>query len=201
MHDDETATRRHWNERHAGTGLDDHGPSDFLVKYSHLLPREGLALDIACGTGENALLLGQYLDVVGVDLSDVAIELATNTRASAKILHDVKFVNQDAGASLANSDGEKYDLITCINYFDPAIIDDMKRVLKRGGTIIIQAFTTKDERMATSARMKPFLVEETTFFEPAMFGSYWIIEHELEEFVDMAGLHRQRVNMLARKPI
>ena len=200
MHDNGAAERRHWNDRYAGKGLGDPGPSEFFVKYSHLLPRDGLALDIACGTGENAMFLANFIDVIGVDLSDVAIDLANNAMVTTSRLHGVSFVNEDARAMLASEDEGKYDLVTCINFFDPAIITDIKRVLKRGGTIIIQAYTSRDERMAASDRMKPFLVEETTFFEPAMFGGYWILVHEIDEFVDKAGLHRQRVNMVARKP-
>ncbi|HME51877.1 MAG TPA: class I SAM-dependent methyltransferase [Candidatus Lokiarchaeia archaeon] len=200
MHDDGAAERRHWNDRYSSKGHGEHGPSEFLVKYSRLLPRTGIALDIACGTGENALFLANYLDIVGVDISDVAIDIANQGVTSTKPRHQVSFVNADAREMLANEDVEKYDLVTCINFFEPAIIDDVKRVLKRSGTVIIQAYTTLDERMATSTRMQPLLVTDTTYFEPAMFGSYWIMVHEIENFIDKAGLHRQRANMLARKP-
>lgn len=200
MHYDATAERRHWNDQYASKGLGKHGPSEFLVKYAHLLPRTGLALDIACGTGENAMFLANYLDVVGVDISDVAIDIANQSITNTNLHHQVSFVNADAREMLVHEDTEKYDLVTCINFFDPAIIKDMKRILKRGGTVIIQVYTTRDERMAVSTRIKPYLVDETTFFEPAMFGGYWIIVHEIENFIDKAGLHRERADLLARKP-
>jgi len=46
-----------------------------LEQNQHLLPAHGIALDLACGQGGNALLLAQAgLDVMAWDLSPVAIE-------------------------------------------------------------------------------------------------------------------------------
>lgn len=72
--------RADWNERYATGDVpwDVGEPSDFLVEFVQsrsIAP--GRALDVGCGTGTNALWLArQGFDVVGVDVSRVAVEKA-----------------------------------------------------------------------------------------------------------------------------
>jgi len=50
-------------------------PRDLLVRFAHLLPASGRALDLAMGLGANALFLYQHgLQVVGIDISWVALK-------------------------------------------------------------------------------------------------------------------------------
>lgn len=71
---------REWNERYVQgeTPWDVGEPNPFLIEFiesSRVSP--GRALDVGCGTGTNAIWLAQQgFDVLGVDISDVAIELA-----------------------------------------------------------------------------------------------------------------------------
>jgi tellurite methyltransferase len=52
-------------------------PRPFLVQNLARLPKKGLALDVAMGLGGNAELLLQHgLDVIGVDISNVALRQA-----------------------------------------------------------------------------------------------------------------------------
>jgi len=192
--------RQRWNERHAATAGETRQPSAFLLKYARILPRQGAALDIACGTGENALFLAKDMDVTAVDLSDVAIGIARQKVDRAGLGDRVRLVVQDAAAFLNTEGPGKYALVACINYFDPAIVPGMKRVLTPGGTIVIQAFTTSDERLQASPRVRGKLVTEAMLFEPAMLGGYWILVNEIDDFIDDEGNKRQRVNVVARKP-
>lgn len=194
------AERQRWNDRHAARAGRPGRPSAFLEKYARILPRHGAALDIACGTGENAAFLAREFDVTGIDLSDVAIGIARSRADRMPIRGRVRFVAADAGSFLASEAAGKYTLVTCINFFDPAIVPAMKRVLVPGGTIAIQAYTTRDERLRSSPQMEGKLVTESTLFEPAMFGGYWILVNELDDFFDDEGHERQRLDVIARKP-
>ncbi len=194
------AERQHWNERHAASAATARPPSAFLLKYAHILPRQGAALDLACGTGENAVLLAKDMDVTAVDVSDVAIEIAKEKVERAGLRGRVRLVTQNAASFLAAEGDGKYALVACINFFDQAVVPGMKRVLSPGGTIAVQAFTTLDERLRASPRVRDKLVSEATLFEPAMLGGYWILVDELDDFVDGEGKKRQRVNVIARKP-
>lgn len=73
-----------WNQRYATDDIpwDTGEPSPYLVEFVRDYPvAAGRALDVGCGTGTNALWLAQQgFDVLGVDISDVAID-----RARAKL--------------------------------------------------------------------------------------------------------------------
>jgi tellurite methyltransferase len=194
------AEREHWNNRYSSRGGGSGKHSAFLERYAHILPRHGTALDIACGTGENVFFLAKDLQVTGIDLSDVAIGIAAKAVDRAGLRERVQLVTAEAGAFLNAEGPGKYALVASINFFDPAIVPAMKLVLAPGGTVVIQAFTTRDERLRASPRMQGKLVTEATLFEPAMLGGYWIQVNELENFMDDEGLKRERINLIARKP-
>jgi SAM-dependent methyltransferase len=66
-----------WDRRYAGSGETALAPPDWLQEFDALLPRQGYALDIAAGAGRLALwLAGRGLDVLAVDISTAALELA-----------------------------------------------------------------------------------------------------------------------------
>ena len=68
-----------WNERYSEESRFKSftRPRPFLVRNLARLPKTGLALDVAMGLGGNAeLLLARGLDVIGVDISDVALRQA-----------------------------------------------------------------------------------------------------------------------------
>jgi len=200
MHNDRTAEKAFWNDRYSRDPRAPSKPSGFLVKYEHLLPGQGIALDIACGTGDNAMFLARQLNVVGIDISDVAINIAKKKVSIAGMESRITFIVDDSRDALERGESSQYDIVASIDYFEPDIVPSMKRVLKPGGTVIIQAYTTNDEHLGASKRMKDKLVTEESFFEPGMFGGFWILVHEIDDFGDIKNRKRQRVNMIARKP-
>lgn len=72
--------QRDWNERYATGDIpwDVGEPSGHLVDFVQSYPvAHGRALDVGCGTGTNALwLAGQGFEVLGVDISSLAIDQA-----------------------------------------------------------------------------------------------------------------------------
>lgn len=69
-----------WNQCYSGV-TEAGEPAKVLADFSHLLPAEGIALDLACGLGANALFLAQQgLTVQAWDTSRVAL---TKLRANA----------------------------------------------------------------------------------------------------------------------
>ena len=62
-----------------------------LQQNQHLLPQQGVALELACGQGGNALLLaGMGLDVSAYDVSAVAIEQLRQAASSKSLRVDAQ---------------------------------------------------------------------------------------------------------------
>jgi SAM-dependent methyltransferase len=124
-------------------------PSSWLVQNAGLLPREGRALDVACGRGRHALWLAERgLTTLAVDrdveaireLNEVARERRLPLRAEVRDLESGE--NPFRGAT--------FDLIVAVHYLHrplfPALID----ALAPGGLLIYETFTR-----AQAARGKP----------------------------------------------
>jgi SAM-dependent methyltransferase len=119
-----------------------------------LLPK-GPALDIACGTGRNTLLLaerGQH--VTAIDWSDVALHtLAERARAVGTPVRLLKRLNEAGrtslvGVDLVHGDMEQseipeghYDLVVCIQYLQRSLFPRMASALRPGGVLLVETFT------------------------------------------------------------
>jgi SAM-dependent methyltransferase len=132
-------SRERWNRRWAGERADaSTAPSRFLVAEVADL-RPGTALDLACGSGRNAVWLAERgWRVTAVDFSEVAIRMARRLAAERRI--EVGWVEADVVTWTAAS--RTYDLV-CVLYLQlPAL--ERKAVLARaadalrpGGTLLV----------------------------------------------------------------
>jgi SAM-dependent methyltransferase len=111
-----------WNERYAAGEL----PWDTGAPDAHLIAqvrggaiKPGRALEIGCGTGTNALWLAEAgFDVVGIDVSPLAIDMA---RAKAANARNCRFEVLDFLA--ADAAGGPFDFVFdrgCFHIFDDA---------------------------------------------------------------------------------
>ncbi len=118
--------RTRWNERYR-TGYGPRRVNARLAHYLHLLKR-GRALDLACGVGQNAALLSEWI-VILVDLADEALEQARGLRVQA-----------DAGA--LPFPPHTFDTIINTHFFDPRV--NFRELLTTGGTLFFETFTQAD---------------------------------------------------------
>jgi SAM-dependent methyltransferase len=89
---DETR-RRHWDERHGGGDFEGHGPNETLVGAVANL-RPGTALELAAGSGTNAIwLASQGWRVTAVDWSPVALANARAAAAGAGV--EIEWLERD----------------------------------------------------------------------------------------------------------
>jgi SAM-dependent methyltransferase len=140
------ADRDKWNERHR-EGYAAHGqPTAVLKQWIDRIPR-GRALDLACGSGRNALFLAANgFDVDAVDISDVALDIGRR-RARAAGLR-VNWIEQDLDApqngppTLADS----YTLLLVVRYVNLPLIRELSDRLLPGGMLMTeQHFVTDAE--------------------------------------------------------
>lgn len=126
--------REKWNRIYSGD-LEPGSTAAVLAQNADLLPTKGRALDIACGTGANALFLAERgMDVDAWDISDVVIDsLATlHPRIHPRAL-------EITPESLS---GKQFDLILTCHYLDPALAPAILEATSPGGLIIYQTFTS-----------------------------------------------------------
>ena len=136
MHD-----KKKWDDRYANDrAMKDAAP--LLVENAHLL-KGGKALDVAMGTGGNAVLLAKHgFEVEGVDISSVAVnsvrQYAENNGLTITAIE----------ADLTNYQmlEQSFDLIIDFYYLDRNIISQLKKGLKNGGLIFFETYTEEQSR-------------------------------------------------------
>ena len=130
-------TKENWNERYrAGTG--ERQASRVLKENLHLLPENGRALDLACGLGDNAILLAQQgLTVDAWDIADVPIAALQDIALERQLFIQagVRDVETNPPAP------ETFDVIVVSYFLDRDIIPSLIQALKPGGLIYYQTFT------------------------------------------------------------
>ena len=144
-----------WDERYRDrlrAGSND-GPAPFLNEVLPLLPR-GRALDLACGLGENALLLAsQGYDVLAVDFSEVAIEDLRSKSASRGI--PLQAIVEDLRSWAIPQDA--FEVVTCFYYLDRSLFPAIVGALGPKGVLVYETFTTKQRRFGPPRREEHLL--------------------------------------------
>ncbi|HET6949506.1 MAG TPA: class I SAM-dependent methyltransferase [Acidimicrobiales bacterium] len=133
--------RIRWDERYAQVGpapAGRPGPPEAFVPYEHLFPAAGRALEIACGRGLGAVwLAGRGLDVWGLDISAVAIDLARDLARRCGVGDRCRFDVVDLDGGLP--DGPPVDLVLCHRFRDARLDRAIVRRLAPGGLLAITA--------------------------------------------------------------
>ncbi len=112
----------------------------WLVENADLLPPSGRALDVACGSGRHALLLGAVgFEVVAIDRDEERIgvlrELATRVDGSIEtVQRDLETGDVDFGVA-------EYDLVVVVNYLHRPLFPVLARALRPGGVLLYETFT------------------------------------------------------------
>ena len=113
-------------------------PARVLLENAHLLPRGGVALDLACGLGANALLLASRgFEVVAWDSSSVAIDkLRTLARARGLTLQaEVRDVVRHP------PEPGRFDVIVVSHFLDRNLTPHLITALRAEGLLFYQTFT------------------------------------------------------------
>lgn len=130
--------RERWNETYRG---DDEfelpeDPIPELARRIDTLP-EGRALDVATGTGRNALYLAERgYDVEAVDVSDEALARARR-RADERGV-DVEWIRADLTDPEFDLETGAYELITVSFFAALDLLPDLKEALAPGGVLVYE---------------------------------------------------------------
>lgn len=164
-------------------------PNQLLVEATRDV-RPGRALDVGMGMGRNALHLARTgWDVTGFDVSSVGVRQAEaaaradKLRLKALVAADEEF---DFGTA-------QWDLIALIYTIEKRSIHHVRRALRPGGLVVVEAGISPDAKAAFGYAPGELLT---------IFEGFEIVRHELlEGSYDWGPERIQLVRLVARKPL
>lgn len=130
------ADRERWDERYEDEKWKAMMKQPYPLVQATVRPVEqGLALDVACGLGQNTLWLArQGYHAIGIDVSRVALEHAQATARQAGLDDRVLFAQADLDRY--RPPAGMFDLIIVIRYLNRALFPALIDALKPGGLLI-----------------------------------------------------------------
>lgn len=129
-------------------------PASFLEEVLPEIPR-GRALDLACGTGRNAVYMAlQGFEVDVVDILPDALEMARNLAARNGV--QIRARQRDLRKAIPDW-GDNYDLITCFLFLERKLFPYIRTVLRRGGALVFESFVETEGAMKKPRRSRLLL--------------------------------------------
>ena len=130
-------------------------PSEFLVEQAGLLPEGGRALDVAMGSGRNAVYLASLgFEVTGVEISAEACEQALATARAAGVR--IKAVCADLESYTVSE--AAFDVVINFNYLQRELCPRLAAALKPGGVLVFETFTTEQRQFGWGPKHDGFLL-------------------------------------------
>ncbi len=150
----------------------------------------GRALDLACGTGRNALWLAkQGWEVTAVDGSGAALEILEGRAHQEGI--KIKTVVADLQRGEYTIEPSHWDLITICYYLQRDLIQPAQRGVRPGGVLLTIVHTTEGDEQPTESRLRPS--------ELAQYFNGWELLHSYEGVPNDPAHRRSVAEIVARK--
>jgi tellurite methyltransferase len=143
-----------WEEKYrSGDGGSEDAPTILLVEVAAKLA-PGTAIDLACGTGRNALYLAERgWTVKAVDGSKTAIDVLRQRAAACHLHMDAQVADLTAPSfTLAP---EAFDLVLIAFYLQRDLFAKAKSALRPGGVIVAIAHTPEPGEKWSEKRARP----------------------------------------------
>jgi tellurite methyltransferase len=185
-----------WDRQHEQS----HGlkkPAAFLQEIfesNHWHIPSGRALDIACGSGRNALFLAEKgFEVTAVDISPVG--LAHGAQLASERALSITW--QQADLESIQLPAVAYDLIVNINYLQRSLMPQFKSALKRGGFVIFETYLI-DQQTIGHPKNPNYLLVHNELLD--LFRDFRILHYREGRFAEdselsfRAGLFAQKLD-------
>jgi len=149
-----------WDARYAKNN-DSPQACRVLREFSHLLPKSGLALDLACGMGGNALWLAeQGLTTSAWDLSPVGINKLEERAKQQSLSIDAKTRDIIAQPPAENS----FDVIVASYFLERALFPTLLAALKPAGLLFYETFV-QDKPKGIGPSNPDYLLKQNELLE------------------------------------
>jgi len=155
------ADREKWNRKYADYSIENAPePDQWLMECVKDVP-SGRALDLACGVGQNALILSEWgWDVDAVDISNEGLKIPIEISGSLEYL--VNWICADLDEWRP---ADAYDLIVMFRFLDWTIIPQVvQQGLKPGGLFCFETFARSQmDRNDNHLKNPAFTVDPNDF--------------------------------------
>jgi SAM-dependent methyltransferase len=184
--------RAAWESRHSETRRAALGPSSFLARAVHRLPR-GRALEVASGSGRNLAFLAEHgFRVEAIDLAHAGL-LAARTSIAAV---DAQLTAVQADLETFPLPRARYQVVVNVRYLQRSLWPSLKRSLVANGMIVFETFL-RDQARIGHPRNPAFLLYRGELVRG--FRDFEILDYE-EGLFASEGEAAFLARMLARRP-
>jgi len=170
--------RLRWDNKWGEMASDVFSPHPLLTSHKAIFSG-GIAIDLACGLGQNAIWLAENgFSVLAIDTSGVALEKAMSEARAHSVADHLLFVQMDLRSwSLAEN---VFDLVCVFRYLERDLFPGIQRGIKPGGVLI---YTTRHLGILQTQPQanRNYLLEPGELFEK--FG-HWDVIHYKEGSID-----------------
>lgn len=181
---------RGWDERYRSDEDFEAAPTPLLVETAKRLP-PGKALDLACGTGRNALWLAQNgWSVAAVDGSRAAIEILRKRASDRGLSLDTQVADLERGQF--RIEPATWNLIAMCYYLQRDLFEPAKMGLAPGGVLVAIVHITEPGEEPTFKRLRAG--------ELADYFPGWEILHHYEGKPKDPAHRRSVAEIVARRP-
>ncbi len=192
-----THVQRKWNTIYRKATLTAQAlqPAKVLADFAHLLPTSGRALDLACGTGGNALFMAaQGLECWAWDISDVVLEQLDAEAEKARLTIQTEICDID-NEFLPT---DKYDVIVVTYFLNRSICDQIIKMLKSDGLLYYQTFTIDVTAMGIGPKNPDYLLRPNELFK--LFDGLHVLGYREDGFINHSHSDLQgQAYLVARK--
>lgn len=150
------------------------------------------ALDIACGSGRDAVFLAlSGFSVTGWDVLPDALDRCRETarRCGTSVRTECRNVEREAAI-----DGSQYDLICCFNFLHRPLLPSILGGVREGGLVVYETFVHPQREMFGKPRKDAHLLK------PGELRGYFAGWDLLTYHEGLAGPRRHVASLIARKP-
>lgn len=185
-----SADKDKWNSIYAEKNTETPSPCYVLNQYSHLLPENGTALDIACGRGGNAI----YLNSLGFQTSawDISDKVIDNLKRNHSDINAVCFdVLNDTLPLL------RFDILTVSHYLEPALFSLLPQLLNENALVFYETFI-KDKVDGFGPKNPNYRLDKNELLN--YFRDYQILAYHEEGLIgDLNKGYRNKACIVAKK--
>lgn len=166
---------------------DPHAPSDWVRRWSHLVPEGAEVLDVACGGGRHLRwFAGRGARVVGVDRDDAAF-----AALRAELGDAADLVRADIEAGPWPFAGRRFGAVVVANYLWRPLLPTLAASVADGGVLLHETFARGNETVGRPAN-PDFLLAPGELLAAAQHGGLRVVAYE-DGFLDDPPRFVQRV--------